>query len=776
MLNIQNAFTTSNENVYEYFQKPGVGFYIPLYQRVYSWGEDNMEQLLEDIGKGVEQVINDPDNEIRFLGTIITVKERDNNKINPVDKTALPQSIEKVIDGQQRLSSISLLSALFLEVIIDLQKEISSFEKKSPPEIQQLQIAKSTEEILQVWRDKLIDIVSVDLKRGSPKRKPKIIRGSEDKWVNQEPTNESYKSPVAKYLFEFINSFEGISPKPTITKDTNAGKNLLLAKNWIKKAVLGDGLADQEFPSAIQIVGCTPLQIAIWSFERQDLVDVLHKTPNSGKDISIPLGKFIQMLAACHYLLERCCFTIIQPIADDWAFDMFQSLNATGTPLTALETFKPLVVEFVESKTNPRTEFKNSIEDKYFSKIEAAFAKMSTPQAKPKYTSELITSIALPIRGEKLASHFSHQRRFLENLYNTELDSEHRKVEFVKLLGNYSAFHSEVWNELRSRSNRPTPKPIIDSKDSNLATLLLAFLSESNHRMSISLLGLYYSRVLEGNPGSVTEFTRLVKLLTGFYCLWRSAKSSSGLDDAYRSLFNTKFNGEKQIWIKDNSPNLDRIQSHLITLLKTKFNEDLTDSNTWIDLASKGLKYSDVGNICRLALFVSAHDTIADPSNEGLMKAGTANSNPFLTLENWYSSDYRSIEHVAPRKSIEEWDTNLYEDNLFDTVGNLTLLPSDLNSSAGNRSWKEKRLYYLHLGEKDPDRIQELVNKARIQGISLNPDTIKLLGGVTHAKHMDPIIRLSEDSTWDASLVRKRTKRILEIFVDNLLRWINDPV
>ena len=34
----------------------------------------------------------------------------------------------------------------------------------------------------------------------------------------------------------------------------------------------------------------------------------------------------------------------------NWAFDLFQSLNATGTPLTAFETFKPSVVNCMKSK------------------------------------------------------------------------------------------------------------------------------------------------------------------------------------------------------------------------------------------------------------------------------------------------------------------------------------------------------------------------------------------------------------------------------------------
>ena len=47
---------------------------------------------------------------------------------------------------------------------------------------------------------------------------------------------------------------------------------------------------------------------------------------------------------------------------------MFQSLNATGTPLTAIETFKPTVVNTVDGEEGYK--FKESVSDKSFKKIE----------------------------------------------------------------------------------------------------------------------------------------------------------------------------------------------------------------------------------------------------------------------------------------------------------------------------------------------------------------------------------------------------------------------
>ena len=114
--NLGKPFDPSTKSVYDYYQDPGVGLYIPLYQREYSWDKDNIEQLLDDIARGVDNLLEMPDREVRFLGTIIAVKIG-KNKIYPLDVRGLPASIENIIDGQQRLSTIAVFSTLLYRYI-----------------------------------------------------------------------------------------------------------------------------------------------------------------------------------------------------------------------------------------------------------------------------------------------------------------------------------------------------------------------------------------------------------------------------------------------------------------------------------------------------------------------------------------------------------------------------------------------------------------------------------------------------------------------------------
>jgi uncharacterized protein with ParB-like and HNH nuclease domain len=117
---ISQAFATSSETISDFFQRPGVGYYIPLYQRPYSWDTENIDQLIADISSGVDALLAD-ENNIRFLGTVILVKESNPNvNINPQDRKALPTRIDNVIDGQQRISTIALLACLLYQRLYEI--------------------------------------------------------------------------------------------------------------------------------------------------------------------------------------------------------------------------------------------------------------------------------------------------------------------------------------------------------------------------------------------------------------------------------------------------------------------------------------------------------------------------------------------------------------------------------------------------------------------------------------------------------------------------------
>ena len=249
---------------------------------------------------------------------------------------------------------------------------------------------------------------------------------------------------------------------------------------------------------------------------------------------------------------------------------------------------------------------------------------------------------------------------------------------------------------------------------------------------------------------------------------------NAGLDDVYRSFFKEELsinitNAENTSPI--NSVKVEKLRNYLRKILKT---HNLFEKSLWLKKSFGYLRYNTSQSVCRFGIILSSHDTIPDPDYNGLMKIGMPGVSPYLSLRKWTSISVKSIEHIAPQKNrSKEWDQALYDDNgKYHSIGNLTLLPSKINSSAGNKGWKEKYLYYRHLSLKDPDKLKEFEKIAQREEISLNEDSIKLLTDALYSDHIESIADLGIEGKWTSELVDKRSKKILSIIWDRIIDWI----
>lgn len=760
VLNIKESFITENKSIYDFLNQSERGLYIPLYQRQYSWSKDNIEQLLEDISRGIQRIASsdkiDETKEIRFLGTLITVVEPDGTQIDPVDKEAIPQRIEKVIDGQQRVSTVALMATLLVKRLSEIRKKVSD----------KMTIYKSVEEICDTWYEKLLTIFAFDLRRGTPRWKPKIIRGQSDYWTRDDDEDTAYTSELSNYLAHFIKAHltNGTYPALSVRQhrfyDTSVYKNGRIIESWLKKEVAEAHLEqDDEFVPAWKIFSNLS-QSSIWEYERQSLIEIImQKDFSSKKTESYILCELVQTLSVCHYLLDRCCFTIIQPTNEEWAFDMFQSLNATGTPLTAIETFRPLVVNTVEKTFKHK--FKDSDSDIYFRKVEDFLSDngKADAQTKNRRTNDYLTSFFIAYKGTTISTHFSLQRRELIDAYRA-LTDYNKKLTYIKRMGNYAEFYQ---NWLRYDGKNGSIFPCIDmSADADLASMLILFLKATNHKMAITMLATMYNNVIEKEPSSEDSFVSIVKAIAAYYFLWRSTSSNSGLDTTYREFFK-----------QHKSFTIDDVTRYMKSILDKK---GIGTQKDWKVKAKNYLKYDSTGKeVIRFALLVTAHDTISDEANKGLVKIGRDGCSKYLCVEKWISNDLKTIEHIAPQVNKNSiWDESLYDTTIepYQSLGNLTLLPQDLNSSAGNKGWKEKFLYYQSVAETDPDKIACLEERATELGVTFNPETIKLLKECHFNQHLSFISSLTAEDSWNRELVNKRTDRMLDIIWNRISKWI----
>lgn len=752
-IELDKLFAPQNKSVLDFFQVMGLGYLIPEYQRDYSWDKEHVEQLLNDIALGVERLTDSTvaNQEIRFLGTIIAVAQ---NPVVNKDPKGNPTRVDMIIDGQQRIITISILTSIIIKHLLSILASINVSSE----------IREDVKETVRLWRKKLIHCICFDLNMGKPSLKPRILRGGSDYWTADGEIDDAYHSELAYYQAHFINSYiecdineDAKLNFPTCEGQGFYSQNYKRIEKWIKDIVGNAHLNDDDsFPSADIILSKIPQEL-LWHSQRPKLEAKIKEYYEGNKTKeSSAVCTLIQIVAASYYLLERCCFCVIRPTNEDWAFDMFQSLNATGTPLTALETFKPIVVNYLKQNN---MEYGGSISEKYYNVVQDFISEPNTATQRTRRTNDFITSFFIAYNGSKVATHFSAERRALVDSY-TKLSKIQDRQSFIKKMGDYAKFY-QLWLEYDGAKSF---KLNDISDESELISMLILFLKGCNHRMAITSLASIYQDVLDEKPLADQNFIEIVKATVAFYFLWRASYSNNGLDVAYRTLFQDCFKSGVHI-------NTSTIRDYY----KRTLTEKGIEREEWKQKAALRLKYNNNNDdLVKLALLIASTDTIPDPEYQGSLKKGKIGTCDYMRLKAWKSENLKSIEHIAPQTNHGMWDPELYNPDsmLVNSLGNLTLLPQDINSSVGNKGFQEKLLYYKCVGEIDPDELSKIDEKAKSMGINLNKSTIELLQGCNYGQHIKPISVLEYHDTWKVALVKYRTNAMLDIIYDKLTSWL----
>jgi len=147
---------------------------------------------------------------------------------------------------------------------------------------------------------------------------------------------------------------------------------------------------------------------------------------------------FLPLLLSASTLLFYIDWARIRKLA----FDMFQSLNATGTPL--LLHFQPLVVSLVASNNGG---FKGSKSEEYFEQVDQLLGSLRSASSKNKLTNDYLTVFALTHDGTKLSTQFSAQRRLTEK-YNG-CTSVAEQEEFIRRMGDLATYckGNQFWSK-----------------------------------------------------------------------------------------------------------------------------------------------------------------------------------------------------------------------------------------------------------------------------------------------------------------------------------------
>ncbi len=763
MSEVKEVFEAKASSVLETFQtEMGVAsFRIPIYQRQFSWDYDNIDRLLDDIKAGINSLHTVKDY-MTFVGTILLVDDG-----NTSESTFDGKSLS-VVDGQQRLTTISIICCELHHAI----NEILKGKEKWPQDI----LSTIIEDEAQYLSDYLFTCC---LGKGPMPRTvydyfPRVVREEFDIRA-ATPHEVKYKSPIAEYLFNFGKHVINQNSSKFVfnpSSEADIARSFKDRLDYIIKYI--NQLSEVDEKNYIELPNVYDLlhesknrQILFPKLQQKSdkIHDVLEILKSETKHPAIGL---IKMIAFGNYLLYRVAITQVVADNEQYAFDIFEALNTTGEPLTALETFKPNVIQFENSLPEKYT---NSPSYKYFCEIEDHIRQFTTYDSQTRESREMIVLLALYVSGKKEGNHLNNQRRYLKTEFNNAKSPEGKR-RIISALADIANYRNRFWDKVRISYQ------LRDNAKKEIALFCLSFIRDLNNSLAIPVLVRYWKYSELTNDSDI--FINAVKAITAFIVIRRSATGGTyGIDDDLRKLMSKedKVGNEFEILKlgidhKENLlPSIIKLKSYLVGFLKDPRLKIQTKED-WINRVSQQPLYkTGPACLCRFILFCATHNSVPDKKNPYLLKKERQHpGRNYLTLDDWRSENHQTLEHIAPQNKSQGWDTKLYEDlNLIHFLGNLTLLPEKENAAIGDKPWNKKKLFFQAAAAETNEDVDNLIQKAKDQGIKFG----KKLNHLLIERGCLPVVTtVGNTEIWNKKIVRERTKNIVTLLWDELSGWI----
>lgn len=766
---IEKIFSAEPMSTSAFLIKPGQGCYIPAYQRHYSWDRSHIRRLFEDLSHGLNLLLN-RSSSINYMGTVISIHDTKHKTVKPVDKQQVPSKVMTIVDGQQRLSTIILLN---IALHSKLKELIDKLKGEDDLTFWLMEEAEKTAVLL-----KKTYLLDQELGNAPYRYYPKLIRAYMDVW-SRKPSQASYTSPIGKLIWDYIKFSSG-SAEGTFTLPSEYGAKaeespyrkvgdvFRFMQDQINKSLKFHEKRIISFPLSSEIAESASFLNSLFdshSAELQDYIENLEEDNQTNDFINV-----LYLVALSKFVNERLALTNVVTDDEDDAFDMFEALNTTGTPLTAFETFKPKVIEMEGIE-----DFESTTSNQFLSSIENYFNGFSSADSKQKATTELLAAFASYFSGDKLASKLTDQRRYLRQSFADMQGLEDRR-RFVKNLYEVATFIEDVWNGADKGNASFSSMDKLDSE----TLVCLSALSQMKHSVVIAPLTTFFAKVLEneGDPESAkTRFERAIRKTTAFTMLWRGAKGgTAGIDNKYRDLMKK---GSEEVGLPpmcvktaNQDPDFNPIIGYQEGLQHLLSVENYDDVSHWIGHASKTPIYKANRTVARLFLFLYGAISTPDEAISYLsVYQDKPSANSLINLENWLQDEYYSIEHIAPKSGQNSWDNQLYdEDETIHRLGNLLLLPQQENTILSNRDWTAKRVFYKMLGAKTSQEFDSALSSLREIDveISLKSEDIFRLG----AFFEQCMIISKYQGAFNLDLVDTRSSRIAEVVQKKFNQWL----
>jgi hypothetical protein len=720
--------------------QPGQGLYVPVYQRSYTWGADQIDRLFEDVNTGLNRAALGA-GPATFLGSVILFEGR--SSVAPRVNTALPAQVLHVVDGQQRMTTLLVILGQLRVLVQGAVDRLEQVPQRTP--VQQWALANLT-----MIRSQLTDALWVELPAASGPyvRMPRLIRQATDTWGDQQ-TNARYTSDIAYYLHAIaVQELDNGDP-PSAAARPHLKLALDSVNEHVGKVVAGGEdnsmLSDLAFLADLSSMNrLVPLVQADAAFDPTVLA--------SDDSEAVRLAVFAQ------FLLGQVIVIDVRAPDEETAFSLFEPLNTTGQPLTPIETLRPLAV----TAEGGLESYVGKPSDLSFQRVAGYVPDELGATERAKRVSSLLTSFALGQDGTKLAFNMLDQRRYLRTTY-AALPDLPTKRGFVDGIADTASFLSDVWEEGAS--------PLI-TMGTEADRLSLEVLRASNHVIVVPLLVRYFERAEQlGTAAAKRDFRAVVRAAAAFWTLWRSSRSTtSGIDDVHRSLIRVGLPATGLAPLARSStpvaglPSVKELRRAFRSLLNSKLG--ITDAASWSSLVNAQPIYDTTKILARYILVCAHDDGIYDTKAKGHLLRGASGTWRTRSLGVWNA--HYSVEHIAPqrkRSTDTSYATALYDEGDINRLGNLTLLPPDLNGLVGNQTWPFKRDVFKMVSKTNPKQRVAALKKGNLYQLGAKSKT--LLESADFIPFCKFVARYPS-ATFDRAFVSARGRRLAELAWERL--------
>ncbi|GLY71349.1 DUF262 domain-containing protein [Amycolatopsis taiwanensis] len=777
----KDIFEAHSRSLRELLSENGLGLYLPPYQRPYGWSRDKVDKLIDDTLHGLRNLGDMPDS-FTFLGTVITIHDINHVTIQPVVKTEVPAKVLTVIDGQQRLSTLLMLVVCLHNQIRQSHWRVFKGKAPDPEDSGLTNLHEETVVLLKAMGSAFYEKQQI----GDSPIYPRLIRAFQDQWAKKLKQSQYY-SPIAHLVYNYaklVDSEENIIKKPTDFRPKpreNVGygeadlvKRFSEMRNTLIRLVRGKPMEEfEELPLVSVLAEKVDLQRALFNHPLdEEFCDWMRKLDESAAE-----SELVRLVMLGAYVLNRIALTVVKGKDEDYAFTIFESLNTTGEPLTAFETFLPRVV-----MAEGLSDYQESDAHRYMLAVQDHLSRFPVGDRLQSATRELLVTFALAETGTKLSKRLADQRVYMKEAFDRYKDSADERECFLRHLRDTATFVGSSWDP----GDEPRHLAGLDAAAmTDTVKLCLGFLHDLNHSVVIAPLVRFYSEALyagDDRRKKTAEFEEALKAITAFTVFWRATRRSTGnIDSEYReAMAGASLTGmpplARQRRLSDGTlpapvVDINALKAELVARLEDVKHGDIPNLATFVARASAIPLYKVSRPLTRFLLLAAYHDSVEDPEHPGLIKHGKVGASPCLTAEGWSDEIHLTIEHVAPQVATSGWDETFYaEKDGVHKLGNLVLAPSGANSSLSSRPWQEKRVLYRALGASSSDEARSLLQQAEANGMSFAQSTEEL----TELSHYLPHLRAlgQRMESWDVAFMEQRAACLLRLAYARLGPWL----